>query len=141
MCDQGVACWLRFTKSIIKSRAALTYAEAQTLIDDERLTDDISVGLRRLNQVARILRKRRADRGALSLASPEVKFEIDTETHDPTDVGIYQVNMPAIFLPHVDDPQLQTHSPCANRHRLLFWHAESAFFGGRSARQIRWWRR
>lgn len=25
------------------------------------------------------------------LASPEVKFEIDTETHDPLDVGMYQV--------------------------------------------------
>ena len=30
-------------------------------------------------------------RGALTLASPEVKFEIDTETHDPLDVGMYQV--------------------------------------------------
>lgn len=38
-----------------------------------------------------ILRKRRADRGALQLASPEVKFTIDTETHDPLDVGMYQV--------------------------------------------------
>ena len=32
-----------------------------------------------------------ACRGALTLASPEVKFEIDTETHDPLDVGMYQV--------------------------------------------------
>lgn len=28
---------------------------------------------------------------SLQLASPEVKFEIDTSTHDPTDVSIYQV--------------------------------------------------
>lgn len=27
----------------------------------------------------------------MQLASPEVKFEIDTETHDPLDVGMYQV--------------------------------------------------
>ncbi len=81
----------RFTKSVIKSRAALTYAEAQTRIDDERLTDDVSAGLRELNRIAKILRQRRAERGALSLASPEVRFEIDTETHDPTDVGMYQV--------------------------------------------------
>lgn len=33
------------------------------------------------------MRQRRIDRGALTLASPEVKFEIDTETHDPLDVG------------------------------------------------------
>lgn len=32
-----------------------------------------------------------AHRGALTLASPEVKFEIDTETHVPLDVGMYQV--------------------------------------------------
>ncbi|GJP42957.1 hypothetical protein CLOM_g2477 [Closterium sp. NIES-68] len=31
------------------------------------------------------MRQRRIDRGALTLASPEVKFEIDTETHDPLD--------------------------------------------------------
>ena len=86
-------CTCRFTKSVIKSRAALTYAEAQTRIDDTRLTDDVSAGLRELNRIARILRRRRGERGALSLASPEVRFEIDTETHDPTDVGMYQVNL------------------------------------------------
>ena len=83
----------RFTKSVIKSRAALTYAEAQTRIDDERLTDNVSAGLRELNRIAKILRQHRAERGALSLASPEVRFEIDTETHDPTDVGMYQVRL------------------------------------------------
>ena len=88
----------RFTKSVIKSRAALTYAEAQTRIDDERLTDDVSAGLRELNRIAKILRRRRAERGALSLASPEVRFEIDTETHDPTDVGMYQVRSGALQM-------------------------------------------
>lgn len=81
----------QFTKSVIRSRAALTYAEAQSRIDDERLTDELSANLRTMNQLAKILRKKRADRGALQLASPEVKFEIDTETHDPLDVGMYQV--------------------------------------------------
>ncbi len=38
-----------------------------------------------------ILRLRRAERGALQLASPEVKFTIDTETSNPLDVGMYQV--------------------------------------------------
>ena len=51
----------------------------------------MSEGLRALNQVTRVLRARRAEQGALSLASPEVKFELDTETHDPLDVGVYQV--------------------------------------------------
>jgi len=80
-----------FTKSVIRSRAALTYEEAQARIDDARLTDEITENLRVMNSLAKILRRRRTERGALSLASPEVKFEIDTETHDPLDVGMYQV--------------------------------------------------
>lgn len=81
----------RFTKSIIRSRAALTYAEAQARMEDARLTDEITTSLREMNRLAKLLRAQRAERGALSLASPEVKFEIDTETHDPLDVGMYQV--------------------------------------------------
>ena len=33
------------------------------------------------------MRLRRIERGALTLASAEVKFQIDTETHDPLDIG------------------------------------------------------
>ena len=54
----------RFTRSIIKSRAAMTYQEAQTRIDDERLNDEVTLGLRRMNAVAKVLRKRRAERWA-----------------------------------------------------------------------------
>ena len=62
-----VSMWLntcRFTRSVIKSRAAMTYQEAQTRIDDERLNDEVTLGLRRMNAVAKVLRKRRADRWA-----------------------------------------------------------------------------
>ena len=69
----------------------MTYEEAQSKIDDTRLQDELSRNLRRMNEAAKILRQRRTDRGALSLASPEVKFKIDTETHNPLDVGMYQV--------------------------------------------------
>ena len=69
----------------------MTYEEAQSRIDDVRLHDQLSASLRRMNAVAKVLRQRRTERGALSLASPEVKFQIDTETHDPLDVGMYQV--------------------------------------------------
>jgi hypothetical protein len=49
-------------------------------------------GLRRLNSLAKKLRAGRVARGALQLASPEVKFELgDDEAHDPIDVGVYQV--------------------------------------------------
>jgi exosome complex exonuclease DIS3/RRP44 len=81
----------RFTKSVIRSRAALTYAEAQARLDDARAADDVSVGLKALAALARRLRAARAARGALQLASPEVRFEIDRETHDPLDVGMYTV--------------------------------------------------
>jgi exoribonuclease R len=47
----------RFTKSVIRSRAALTYAEAQSRMDDERLSDEITLGLRMINGIARILRR------------------------------------------------------------------------------------
>ncbi|GFY68000.1 exosome complex exonuclease RRP44 [Trichonephila inaurata madagascariensis] len=75
-----------FFKSIIKSKAALTYAEAQMRIDDKSLNDDITVSLRLLNSLAKILKKQRIENGALSLASTEVRFAMDTETHDPIDV-------------------------------------------------------
>jgi exosome complex exonuclease DIS3/RRP44 len=44
-----------------------------------------------MNRLAKKLRAKRSAAGALQLASPEVKFEIDTETHNPLDVGMYQV--------------------------------------------------
>lgn len=60
-----VPMWLNpcsFTRSVIKSRAAMTYQEAQTRIDDERLNDEVTLGLRRMNAVAKVLRRRRAER-------------------------------------------------------------------------------
>lgn len=75
-----------FFKSIIKSKAALTYAEAQMKIDDKNLNDELTVSLRLLNMLAKILKKQRVENGALSLASTEVRFAMDTETHDPIDV-------------------------------------------------------
>ncbi|KAK2159602.1 hypothetical protein LSH36_150g04005 [Paralvinella palmiformis] len=75
-----------FHKSIIRSKAALTYAEAQLRIDDKSMKDDVTEGLRRLNSLAKILKKIRIRNGALTLASQEVRFHIDSETHDPIDV-------------------------------------------------------
>ncbi|XP_055345726.1 exosome complex exonuclease RRP44-like [Paramacrobiotus metropolitanus] len=77
---------VQFMKSAIRSRAALTYAEAQMRIDDKNLQDPVTLGLRGLNRLAKIMRTRRKDNGALFLASPEVRFNIDSETHDPIDV-------------------------------------------------------
>ncbi|NXK60227.1 RRP44 exonuclease, partial [Sylvietta virens] len=76
----------RFTKSIINSKASLTYAEAQMRIDSATMNDDITVSLRGLNKLAKILKKKRIENGALTLASPEVRFHMDSETHDPIDL-------------------------------------------------------
>ncbi|KAG7022441.1 Exosome complex exonuclease RRP44-like A [Cucurbita argyrosperma subsp. argyrosperma] len=77
-----------YTKSIIKSSAALSYVEAQARMDDSRLMDPITRDLRNMNALAKKMRLRRIERGALTLASAEVKFQIDTETHDPLDIAV-----------------------------------------------------
>lgn len=76
----------RFTKSVINSKASLTYAEAQMKIDDTSKSDDITKSLRGLNKLAKILKKQRIANGALTLSSLEVRFHIDSETHDPIDL-------------------------------------------------------
>lgn len=81
----------RYTKSVIKSCAALSYIEAQARMDDSRLMDPLTTDLRNMNCLAKKMRLRRIERGALTLASAEVKFQIDTETHDPLDIGMYQI--------------------------------------------------
>ncbi|XP_042040282.1 exosome complex exonuclease RRP44 homolog A-like [Salvia splendens] len=81
----------RYTKAIVKSCAALSYVEAQARMDDSRMADPLTTDLRNLNKLAKIMRQKRIERGALTLASAEVKFQIDTETHDPLDIGMYQI--------------------------------------------------
>ncbi|XP_063808999.1 exosome complex exonuclease RRP44 isoform X2 [Pseudophryne corroboree] len=76
----------KFTKSVINSKASLTYAEAQMRIDSPDMNDEITKSLRLLNKLAKILKKRRIDNGALTLSSPEVRFHMDSETHDPIDL-------------------------------------------------------
>lgn len=82
-----------FQKTIIHSIAALTYQQAQALIDQpekDTSEDDIQAGaVKRLALLARKFRKRRIDAGALTLASPEVKFVLDSESLNPTDVQSY----------------------------------------------------
>ncbi len=83
---------VEFTKSIIHSIAALTYQEAQSFIDqpNEGSSGDPRVSaVKGLASLARKFRKKRIDAGALTLASPEVKFVLDSESLNPTDVQAY----------------------------------------------------
>lgn len=53
----------KYHKSIIKSKKAMTYEEAQLIIDDETQQHDIAESLRNLNKLAKVLKKRRIENG------------------------------------------------------------------------------
>eukprot|EP00505_MAST-04D_sp_SCG-Rhode-Island_P002029 Stramenopile-MAST_4_protein_2029 len=90
MTQDGEIVKTKFTKSIIHSRASLTYDQAQEMLDDPvGKTGTIPDAVRALNKIARAQRKKRMDLGALTLASPEVKFSLDDDSRDPTDVKMY----------------------------------------------------
>ena len=101
---------VRFTKSVIASKAAFTYEEAQIRKDDpfvfrflvlirfqtdytyllcssSHQQDDLTSSIRMLNALAQKLKAKRMAAGALNLASPEVKIHLDSsESSDPIDV-------------------------------------------------------
>ena len=60
-----------------RSKAALTYEQAQNKVDDVNDNDDVSKGLRHLVALSKILKQKRIDQGSLLLASSEVKFNVD----------------------------------------------------------------
>ncbi|KAK2879387.1 hypothetical protein FQN49_000930 [Arthroderma sp. PD_2] len=72
-----------FTKSVIYSREAFSYEQAQLRIDDKSKTDDLTTSMRTLLKLSKLLRQKRMDAGALNLASPEVRIETDSELSDP----------------------------------------------------------
>ncbi|KAF8344715.1 hypothetical protein F5887DRAFT_250455 [Amanita rubescens] len=78
---------VRFTKSVIASKAAFTYEEAQLRKDDPNMQDELTQSIRLLNTLAQKLKAGRMAAGALNLASPEVKIQLDSsESSDPIDV-------------------------------------------------------
>uniref|UniRef100_S4RX79 DIS3 exosome endoribonuclease and 3'-5' exoribonuclease n=1 Tax=Petromyzon marinus TaxID=7757 RepID=S4RX79_PETMA len=78
--------WFTRGVFIVSPQASLTYAEAQLMMDDAGRKDPVTSSLRGLNSLAKILKQRRIQSGALTLASPEVRFHMDSETHDPIDL-------------------------------------------------------
>ncbi|KAE9980909.1 hypothetical protein BLS_008099 [Venturia inaequalis] len=80
-----------FTKSVIRSREAFSYEQAQLRIDDKSQQDDLTKGMRTLLMLSKKLKQKRMDAGALNLASPEVRVEAESETSDPVDVKTKQM--------------------------------------------------
>lgn len=77
---------VEFTKSVIKSQQAFEYEQAQAKIDTKSDKEPVTESMRTLNMLAKKLRQKRMDAGALNLASPEVKIQTESETSDPIDV-------------------------------------------------------
>ncbi|CAI5449786.1 unnamed protein product [Caenorhabditis angaria] len=77
---------VKYHKSLIKSKAALTYEKAQEIIDDPKENHDVAQGLRGLMKLSKVLNARRMGNGALTLASSEVRFEMDWESKTPKKV-------------------------------------------------------
>ncbi|KAG9232907.1 exosome complex exonuclease exoribonuclease-like protein [Amylocarpus encephaloides] len=75
-----------FTKSVIKSREAFSYEAAQIRVDDETQQDELTTNIRILLMLSKKFKQKRMDAGALSLSSPEVRVEMESETSDPIDV-------------------------------------------------------
>lgn len=80
-----------FTKSVIRSRRAFSYEEAQQQIDDASSNDELTQSMRTLLFLSKMLRQKRMDAGALNLASPEVRIQMESETSDPADVQTKQL--------------------------------------------------
>lgn len=80
----------QFSKTLIRSRKSMSYGEAQARMDDPNRHDELTESVRTLNKLAKILKQRRLDAGALTLASSEVRFIKDEETHDPVDLELYE---------------------------------------------------
>ncbi|CAA94677.2 putative exosome complex exonuclease RRP44 [Caenorhabditis elegans] len=77
---------VKYHKSLIKSKAALTYEKAQEIIDDPKEQNDVALGLRGLMKLSKVLNARRTGNGALTLASSEVRFDMDWESRTPKKV-------------------------------------------------------
>lgn len=88
MTPKGDIISTEYCKSVILSKCAFTYQHAQMVIDGKKESKYLK-DLINLNKIAKMLKKKRDEKGALTLASNQVKFDIDTETLNPTDVEIY----------------------------------------------------
>lgn len=83
----------RLRRTVIRSEKRFTYLEAQAVIDGDlkaarshaatsgEYTDALAAALRRANELARTLLKRRRRDGMIELALPEVELEFDDEGH------------------------------------------------------------
>ncbi|MFD1315011.1 ribonuclease R [Namhaeicola litoreus] len=77
-----------FGRTVILSDHRFTYEEAQEIIEDssELNNKDLTNAVLELDKLAKILRKQRMNKGAISFDKTEVKFDLD-ENFEP--IGVY----------------------------------------------------
>ncbi|KNB43110.1 hypothetical protein JH06_4221 [Blastocystis sp. subtype 4] len=92
MNDEAEVLNQRFVKTIIRSRKAMSYGEAQSYLDNGDNTSEIGHSIHLLYSLSRKLKQRRINAGALNLASPEVHFEMDNERQDPLSLDAYKLH-------------------------------------------------
>ena len=81
----------KFFKSIIHSKAAMAYKDAQKFIDQNDVNHVHGKPVIHLNNLAKKLKQERIGRGSLMLASPAVKFMMDSASAIPNDVELYEL--------------------------------------------------
>lgn len=81
--DKGKVYAQWFGKTVIHSNRRFTYEEAQEIIEGKK--GDYQDEILFLDKIAKILRKKRLNNGALNIESEEMRFELD-ETGNPVNV-------------------------------------------------------
>jgi exosome complex exonuclease DIS3/RRP44 len=79
-----------YTKSIIRSRAALTYEAANKIMNDIKDNSELAQSIRNLCRISKKLKQNRVNQGALILASNEMKFDVNFETNTINDITMYK---------------------------------------------------
>jgi ribonuclease R len=76
----------RFERTLIRSRHRLAYEDAQAVLDGQkRIDDETDDALRRLDDLARVLRRIRQARGSIDFDLPEARVILGSEG-DPVDI-------------------------------------------------------
>lgn len=85
--EQGKVLSSKFVRGLMRSKARLTYQQAQA-IHDESLSSDLSSTLKPLYEVYNTLLNLRSKRGALEIELPEYRITLDQETGEVESVGL-----------------------------------------------------
>ena len=81
---------VKYGKSVIKSKGALTYEQAQNILNDKKDNSIMAQSIKILDLITRDLKRKRMEDGALILSSNSMKFNLDNETNTITDISEYK---------------------------------------------------